>query len=78
MTFVITGSLDHYKNRAELKKLIESKSGKVSGSVSKNTDYLINNDTTSHSGKNKKAMELHIPVISEKQFIQMYDQEKHV
>lgn len=76
LTFVITGSLYHYKNRAELKKMIEYKGGKVSGSVSKNTDYLINNDTTSTSGKNKKAKELHIPVISEEQFIQMYDQEK--
>ena len=76
LTFVITGSLDHYKNRAELKKLIECKGGKVSGSVSKNTDYLINNDTNSTSGKNKKAMELHVPVISEEQFIQMYDQKR--
>lgn len=67
-TFVITGSLNHYKNRDELVNVIESLGGKVSGSVSKNTDFLINNDTASESGKNKKAKELNIPIISEDEF----------
>lgn len=70
-TFVITGSLNHYKNREELKNIIETKGGKVSGSVSTKTNYLINNDTTSTSGKNKKAKELNIPIISEEKFIQL-------
>ena len=65
LTFVITGSLNHYANRDELKALIESLGGKVSGSVSAKTSYLINNDTTSTSGKNKKAKELGIAVIDE-------------
>ena len=71
MSFVITGSLKHYKNRDELKQLIESMGGKVVGSVSKSTDYLINNDVTSTSGKNKKANDLNIPIISEEEFIAM-------
>ena len=65
LTFVITGSLNHYANRDELKALIESLGGKVSGSVSAKTSYLINNDTASTSGKNKKAKELGIAVIDE-------------
>ena len=65
LTFVITGSLNHYANRDELKALIESLGGKVSGSVSAKTSYLINNNTTSTSGKNKKAKELGIAVIDE-------------
>ena len=65
LTFVITGSLNYYANRDELKALIESLGGKVSGSVSAKTSYLINNDTTSTSGKNKKAKELGIAVIDE-------------
>lgn len=69
MTFVITGSLDHYTNRDELKAEIESRGGKVSGSVSKNTTYLINNDPMSTSGKNKKAKELSIPIISEEEYL---------
>lgn len=69
-TFVITGSLNHYKNRDELKSEIEKLGGKVVGAVSKNTGYLINNDTASISGKNKKAKELGIPIISEAQFIE--------
>lgn len=70
-TFVITGSLNHYKNRDELVNIIEQFGGKVSGSVSSKTNYLINNDVTSTSGKNKKAKDLGIPIISENQFVQM-------
>ena len=70
-TFVITGSLNHYKNRDELVNIIEQLGGKVSGSVSTKTNYLINNDTESNSSKNKKAKELGIPIISEGKFIQM-------
>ena len=69
--FVITGTLNHYKNRDELVSVIESLGGKVSGSVSKKTSYLINNDVTSQSGKNKKANELEVPIISESDFIKM-------
>lgn len=65
MTFVITGGLEHYRNRDELKAIIESLGGKVAGSVSAKTSYLINNDLMSQSGKNKKARELGIPVINE-------------
>ena len=68
-TFVITGSLKHYENRNQLKELIEELGGKVSGSVSKKTDYLINNDITSGSSKNKTAKELGVPIITEEQFI---------
>ena len=70
-TFVITGRLNHYKNRDELVNIIEQLGGKVSGSVSSKTNYLINNDVTSTSGKNKKAKDLGIPIISENQFVQM-------
>lgn len=70
-TFVITGSLNHYKNRDELINIIEQLGGKVSGSVSSKTNYLINNDVTSTSGKNKKSKDLGIPIISENQFVQM-------
>lgn len=70
-TFVITGSLIHYKNRDELVSIIESMGGKVSGSVSAKTSYLINNDTQSSSSKNKKAKQLNIPIISEEDFINM-------
>lgn len=70
-TFVITGSVEHFANRNEVRELIESKGGKVSGSVSGKTDYLINNDVTSASGKNKKAKELGIPIISEEEFLKM-------
>lgn len=68
-TFVITGDVHHYKNRNELKAYIESQGGKVSGSVSKSTSYLINNDVLSTSSKNKKAHELNVPIISEDDFI---------
>ncbi len=67
-TFVITGSVEQFANRNELKDYIEKSGGRVTGSVSKNTDYLINNDTTSGSSKNKKAKELGIPILSEQDF----------
>ena len=70
-TFVITGAVYHFKNRKELGEKIETLGGKVVAAVSKKTDYLINNDTTSSSGKNKKAKELGIPIISEEQFMAM-------
>lgn len=70
--FCITGSLNRYKNRSELVSVIESIGGKVSSSVSKKTDYLINNDTTSNSAKNIKAKELNIPIISEDEFIKKF------
>lgn len=71
LTFVITGSLNHYANRDELKSEIESYGGKVSGSISSKTSYLINNDVNSTSSKNSKAKSLNIPIISEKDFIKM-------
>ena len=64
MTFVITGSLEHFANRDELKEQLISLGAKVAGSVSKNTTYLINNDATSSSSKNKKARELGIPILT--------------
>lgn len=70
-TFVITGTLNHYANRNELVSIIESMGGKVSGSVSSKTSYLINNNVTSTSGKNKKAKDLGIPIINEEDFIKM-------
>ena len=70
-TFVITGSLINFGNRTELQKLIESKGGKVSGSVSAKTSYLINNDKLSSSSKNQKAQKLNIPIINEEDFIKM-------
>ncbi|HIQ98636.1 MAG TPA: NAD-dependent DNA ligase LigA [Candidatus Scybalocola faecavium] len=73
-TFVITGSLNHFANRGALKALIESKGGKVAGSVSSKTDYLINNDSTSTSSKNKKARELNIPIMTEEEFIEFMGQ----
>lgn len=68
-TFVVTGSVEHFANRNELKAFIEERGGKVTGSVTKKTDYLINNDTTSASSKNKKAKELEIPILSEADFL---------
>ena len=73
LNFVITGSVHNWKNRDELKSFIEAKGGKVLGSVSKNTSYLINNDIESNSGKNKKAKELDIPIISEENFLKKFD-----
>lgn len=72
MTFVITGSLDVFENRDAMKTLIEDKGGKVAGSVSAKTDYLINNDLLSASSKNKAAKELHVPIISEQDFIDRF------
>ena len=69
--FVITGSLNHYGNRDALKSEIESMGGKVAGSVSAKTSYLINNDILSGSSKNKKARELNIPVITEEEYLEM-------
>ncbi len=70
--FVITGSLNHYGSRGELKDIIEQRGGKVTGSVTSKTDCLINNDITSSSSKNKKAKELNIPIVSEEQFMSEY------
>lgn len=70
-TFVITGSVNHFKNRNELKEKIESLGGKATGSVTKKTTYLINNNKESSSSKNKKARELGIPIISEEDFLEM-------
>ena len=72
LTFVVTGDVFHYKNRNELKEYIQHQGGKVTGSVSKSTSYLINNDLESTSGKNQKAHQLGTPVISEEQFIEMF------
>ena len=72
LTFVITGDVHHYKNRNELKAYIESQGGRVAGSVSGATNYLINNDITSTSGKNKKAKDLGIEIISEDTFIERF------
>ncbi len=71
MTFVITGSLNTFANREELKKLIEDRGGKVAGSVSAKTNYLINNDVMSSSSKNKKAKSLGVPIISEEDFLKL-------
>ncbi len=73
MTFVITGSVEHFANRNEVKEVIESKGGKVTGSVTAKTDYLINNDVNSTSSKNKKAKELRIPIITEEEFLNMLE-----
>ena len=75
LTFVITGDVHHYKNRNELKAYIESQGGRVAGSVSGSTSFLINNDITSNSGKNKKAKDLGIEIISEDTFIERYAQQ---
>jgi len=71
--FVITGSVEHFANRNEVKEVIESKGGKVTGSVTSKTDYLINNDVNSTSSKNKKAKELGIPIITEEEFLRMLE-----
>lgn len=72
ITFVITGEVHHYPNRDSFKAYVESEGGKVSGSVSKKTDYLVNNDVNSTSGKNKKAKELGVPIISEDEFVSKF------
>lgn len=73
LTFVITGSVEHFANRNELKDVIEKNGGKTTGSVTGKTDYLINNDVTSTSSKNKKAMELGVKIISESDFLKMIE-----
>lgn len=72
--FVITGSVEHFPNRAKLKEYIEERGGKVTGSVTSKTHFLINNDTTSNSSKNKKAKELGIPILSEEDFLKMAEE----
>ncbi len=74
MVFVITGSVELYTNRKELQEVIESNGGKVTGSVTSKTTYLINNDTMSASSKNKKAKELEVPIISEEDFMRMLEE----
>lgn len=74
LVFVITGAVEHFANRSQMKEKIEALGGKVTGSVTKKTSYLINNDTTSNSSKNKKARELGIPVISEEEFLKMTEE----
>ena len=71
INFVITGDVAIFKNRNEVKALIESLGGKVTGSVTSKTNYLINNDVNSSSSKNKKAKELNIPIITEEEFIKL-------
>ncbi|MBE5979565.1 MAG: NAD-dependent DNA ligase LigA [Paenibacillaceae bacterium] len=73
MTFVITGSVEHFENRKALQEAIEAQGGKATGSVTSKTSYLINNDTTSNSSKNKKAKELGVPIISEEDFIKLLE-----
>lgn len=73
VNFVVTGSVNHFANRDEVKTVIEARGGKVTGSVTSKTNYLINNDVTSNSSKNKKAKELGIPIISEEEFLKMLE-----
>lgn len=75
-TFVITGTVEHFENRTAMKEAIERLGGKVSGSVSTKTTYLINNDNKSNSSKNKKAKELSIPIITEEELIQMINEKE--
>ena len=72
MTFVITGDVHQFKNRDAFKAYVEANGGKVAGSVSKKTDFLVNNDAASASSKNKKAAELGIPVITEDEFVSRF------
>ncbi len=74
MTFVITGSVEHFANRKALQAVIESRGGKATGSVTAKTTYLINNDTASNSSKNKKAKELGIPILSEQDFLKLLEE----
>ena len=73
MSVVITGSLSHFSNRKELQELIERAGGRAAGSVSAKTAYLVNNDITSTSGKNKKAKELGVPIVTEEDFIKILE-----
>ena len=75
INFVITGNVNHFANRNEVKTEIEKRGGKVTGSVTSKTNYLINNDVASGSSKNKKAKELGIPIISEEDFIRMLEEQ---
>ena len=78
-TFVITGSVEHFKNRNELKDKIENLGGKVASAISTKTDYLINNDISSKSSKNQKAKTLNIPIITEEDFLQLLgDEQWHI
>lgn len=77
MTFVITGSVHHFANRKELQAVIEARGGKATGSVTAKTTYLINNDVTSNSSKNKKAKELGIPILSEEDFLELLGGENY-
>ena len=70
LSFVVTGSLNHFASRNDLKEIIEEKGGKVTGSVTGKTTCLINNDITSTSSKNKKAKELQVPILTEEQFLE--------
>lgn len=72
LTFVITGDVHHFKNRDDFKEYVEAANGKVTGSVTSKTNYLVNNDITSSSSKNKKAKELGIPIITEDEFVRMF------
>ena len=77
MTFVITGSVEHFANRKELQEVIEARGGKATGSVTGSTTYLINNDVMSNSSKNKKAKELGVPILSEADFLKLLEEGKH-
>lgn len=72
LTFVVTGSVRHFENRAEVKEAVEVRGGKVTGSVTKKTDFLINNDAASSSSKNQKAKELGVPILSEEEFMERF------
>ena len=72
LTFVITGDVHHFKNRDAFKAYVEAEGGKVAGSVSKKTSYLVNNDVESTSSKNKKAKEFGVAIISEDTFVEMF------
>ena len=72
LTFVITGDVHHYKNRDEFKAYVEAAGGKVTGSVTSKTNFLVNNDVRSTSSKNRKAQELGIPIISEEEFVERF------
>lgn len=77
MTFVITGSVEHFANRKELQEVIEARGGKATGSVTAKTTYLINNDVASNSSKNKKAKELGVPILSEEDFLKLLEENGH-
>ena len=76
LTFCVTGSVEHFKNRKDLASEIEKRGGKVTSSVTSKTHYLINNDVTSNSSKNKKAKDLNIPIISESTFVAWLESEE--